>query len=410
MSSDFIVGLDIGTSSIKVAVAENRGGRPVVHAVFKEPSAGLRKGAIADLAEASSGVARAIHQAKNISKSAIKNIYVNIGTTQMNVQHSRGIVAVSRADSEIYRDDIDRAVKASQAVNIAQNRMIVHYVAQEYVVDGVSDIIDPLGLSGSRLEVNGLIIDAFTPHVKGLIRIIELAGGRVGGLVLTPLAASRSALSKTQKDLGVVLIDIGYGTTGVSVYEENKLAGVAVFPVGAGNITKDLAVALKIPVPAAEQLKLNCGYALAKEMNPRETVNIEKFSPESAGTVSRRYVAEIMEARLAEIFEFVNNELKVMGKAGQLAGGAVVGGGGAKLPGITELVKQELKITSQIGLAIADEWATSPAAFPEVFEDPEYVNALGLVLWGADQEGWRAKEGGFPSYFKPKNILRYFLP
>src|SRR3989344_4099378 len=165
MASDFIVGLDIGTSAIKVAVAENRGGQPVIRTVFKESSAGFRKGAVSDLAEASSGVARTLHEIKKISKSAAKNIYLNIGTTHVNVQYSRGIVAVSRADSEIYRDDIDRAVKASQAVTIAPNRMIVHYVAQEYVVDGVSDIIDPLGLSGSRLEVNGLIIDAFTPHV-----------------------------------------------------------------------------------------------------------------------------------------------------------------------------------------------------------------------------------------------------
>ena len=252
------------------------------------------------------------------------------------------------------------------------------------------------------------IIDAFTPHVKGLMRIVELAGGRVGGLVLTPLVASRSALSKTQKDLGVVLIDIGLGTTGMSVYEENKLIGVAVFPVGAGNITKDLAVALKIQVAAAEQLKMNYGYALAKEVSARETVDLEKFSPESEGAVSRRYVAEIIEARLAEILEFVNNELKVLGKAGQLAGGAVIVGGGAKLPGITELAKQELKLTTQIGLAIANEWTTSPAAFPEIFEDPEYVNALGLVLWGADQEGWQARNSG--SIFAVKNIIRYFMP
>ena len=171
--NQFIVGLDIGTAYIKAAVAENRDGGPVVRATFKERSAGLRKGAIVDLADASSSVSRALHEVRKISKSALKNVYLNIGTSHVNTQHSRGIVAVSRADSEIYHDDIERAVKASQAVNVAPNRMIVHNITREYVVDGVSDIADPLGLSGSRLEVQSLVIDAFTPHVKGLMRVAD---------------------------------------------------------------------------------------------------------------------------------------------------------------------------------------------------------------------------------------------
>lgn len=233
---DFITGLDIGTSSIKVAVAERRQNRPALLHVHEEPCSGMRKGTIAEISDVSQAINRALSEAKKISKSAVKRVYVSIGTPQVKMQSSRGIVAVSRADAEIYQDDIDRAVRASQAVNLPQNRTIIHTLTKEYVVDGVGDIGDPLGLSGSRLEVQSLVIDAFAPHVKTLMHAVELAGGEIGGLVFGPLCAARAALSKRQRDLGAAVIDFGFGTTGVSVYEENKLVTTAKFPVGAGNI------------------------------------------------------------------------------------------------------------------------------------------------------------------------------
>jgi cell division protein FtsA len=407
LGSTHIVGLDIGTSSVKVVIAENRGGRPALHSVFKEQSAGMRKGAITDLAETSAAVSRALAEARKLSKTGLKNIYVNIGTHQAKSQNSRGIVAVSRADSEIYQDDIDRVIKASQAINLSPNRMIVHNVTREYIVDGVGDIADPLGLSGNRLEVNSLIIDAFAPHVKSVMRAVELAGGRISGMVFNPLAASRSVLTKHQKDLGVVLVDIGFGTTSMSVFEENKLVGVTVFPVGAGNVTNDLAVALRIPVGAAEGIKVNYGYAVAGDVNAKETIDLRKFAPEAKGMVSRRFVAEIIEMRLAEIFEFVNNELRLLKKVGQLAGGVVLVGGGAKMPGITELAKQTMKLSSQIGFSGNEEWSDDRAVFSETFEDPEYVSALGLALWGADKENWAAKGTGS---WNARNLIKYFLP
>ncbi len=408
MSSNFITGLDIGTSAIKVAVAENKDNRPALKAVFKEPSMGLRKGAITELAEASQAISRALAEVKKISKSAAKNIYVNIGTSQVKAQVSKGIVAVSRADTEIYRDDVDRAVKASQAVNLLPNRTIIHNVTREFVVDGVGDIPDPLGLSGSRLEVQSLVIDAFSPHVKSLVKAVELAGGQVSGLVFSPLVASRSSLSRSQKDLGVALIDIGFGTTGLAIYEENKLLSAVKFPVGASNISNDLAVGLKIPVPAAESLKLNYGYALARDVGQKESVDLKKFFPEAKGTVSRRFVAEIIESRLAEILDFINNELKLLENRGKLPGGVMLVGGGAKMPGLSDLVKQELKLPSQVGLSLGDEWGTEGANFEEFLEDPEFVTALGLVLWGTDNEGWN--RSGALSGFSVRNVVKLFLP
>jgi cell division protein FtsA len=407
--ANFVTGLDIGTASIKVVVAENSGRKPVLRKVFKETSAGLRKGAIVDLAETSQAVGKVLAEIKKFSKSAVKNLYVNIGTYQAKTQPSRGMVAVSRADSEIYRDDVEKVVKASEAVvNLGPNRTVVHNITREFIVDGVSDITDPIGLSGNRLEVNSLIIDAFSPHIKSLVRVVELGGGEINGLVFSPLVASRAALSKSQKDLGTILIDIGSGTTGLCVYEENKLVAVAKFPVGASNVSNDLAIGLKIPVASAENLKLSYGYALAKEVSHKESIDLRKFFPEAKGTVSRRFVAEIIESRLAEIFEMVNNELNTLSSRGRLPGGVVLVGGGAKMPGLTELVKQELRLSSQIGLTLGDEWEGGGAGFTEFLEDPEFVTAFGLALWGVDQEGW-GKEGTL-SKFRIVNALKYFLP
>ncbi len=287
-NGEFITGLDIGTASIKVAVAQPRGGRLALVHVHKEQSAGIRKGAIVDIAETSHIVSRVLADVKKISKSAVRNIYLSIGTPQVKMQLSRGIVAVSHADGEIYQDDVDRAVRASQAVNLPQNRTIIHTLTKDYVVDGVGDIAEPLGLSGNRLEVQSVIIDAFSPHVKALIHAVELAGGEVSGLIMSPLVAARAALSKRQRELGTALIDIGYGTTGLSIYEENKLVGVAKFPVGCANIANDLGVGLKIPVDAAEEIKLKLGHALAKDVNLKDQVELAKFSADMRGSVSRR--------------------------------------------------------------------------------------------------------------------------
>jgi cell division protein FtsA len=408
MNSEFITGLDIGTSSIKLAVAERRANRPALLHVHNEPCSGMRKGAITEISEVSQAVNRALSEAKRISKAATKHVYVSIGTPLVKLQSSRGIVAVSRADAEIYQDDIDRAKRASEAVNLPQNRTIIHTLTKEFVVDGVGDIADPLGLSGSRLEVQSLVIDAFAPHVKTLMHAVELAGGDIGGLVFSPLAAARAALSKRQRDLGAAVIDLGFGTTGVAVFEEGKLITTAKFPVGAGNISNDLAVGLKIGVDAAEAVKLHYGYAFAKEVGQKEQIELKKFTPEARGTVSRRFVAEIIESRLEEIFDLVNNELKLVQKFGELPGGVVIVGGGAKLPGLTDLVKQEMKLSTQIGCSIASEWEGDGGAFKEYLEDPEYVGAFGLILSGMDGEGWNDRRQA--QKFDIKGMLKYFTP
>ena len=370
---NYLVGLDIGSQSIKTAVVEiKKDGKPSLVRVFKSPSEGLRKGAVDDLGGVTRSINQALAEVKKISKSAIKNIYLGVSSYDVKIQSSKGIVAVSRANYEIYKDDVDRVVEASQAINLPPNRMVLHAITQEFVVDGVSDIRDPVGMIGNRLEVNSLIIDAFSPTVKNLSRCVEIAGGEIGGLVFSPLSVSRSILSKNQKELGVVLIDIGFGKTTMSVYEENKILHSAVFPIGSGNVTNDLAIGMKSSIIAAEMIKFSFGSALAREVAARELIDLRKIDPAARGSVSRRFVSEIIEVRLAEILEFVNNELKRIGRASKLPAGAVLVGGGAKMPALVELTKQELRLAAQIGIPDVSVFNLGGELSSQI-EDPEYA-------------------------------------
>ncbi len=407
--TDFVTGLDIGTSSIKVVVAEAREGKPVIIHASKEVSQGFRKGAISDPAEASQALRRALEPVKHI-KGALKNVYASIGTPQVKMQASRGIVAVSSANNEIYQGDIERAVKASQAVNLGPNRAIIHTLTKEFIVDGVGDIADPLGLSGSRLEVQSFVLDAFLPHITSLMRVVELSGGEVGGLIFGPLAAARGTLSKRQKDLGAVVIDIGSGTTGVAIYEENKLLGATKFPVGSANVSNDLAIGLKIPVDAADALKLQYGTAWPKEVGTKEAVEMRLFVHEAKSNVSRKFIAEIIESRMSEIFGLVHDELKRLGKEHNLPGGAIIVGGGAKLPGVTELLKDELRLSAQIGCTVAQDFQDEGGIFKEAIEDPEFVTAFGLALWGIHGENTGGNDTAPRSSSMLKNWFKYFNP
>jgi len=398
MSENYITGLDIGASNIKAVVGQvSENGRISVLRVFKSPSMGMRKGVIDDFSEMSRSINQIFGEIKNFSRQALKNIYVNIEGCDIHTQFSRGIVAVSRADFEIHKDDIDRAVQASQSVKLLSNRTVLHAIIKEYIVDGINDIRDPLGMIGNRLEVDSLIIDVFDPALKNLNKCVESAGGNVSGLIFSPLASARSVLSKNQKDLGVVLVDIGSSTTGICVYEENKLIHAAVLPIGSGNVTNDLAIVLKTSIVAAEVIKLSFGSALAKEVSGKETIDLRKIDSNAKNTTTKKRVAEIVGTRLAEIFEFVNNELKSIGKAGQLPGGVMLVGGGSKIAGIVDLAKQELKLPAQIGIPETSSLEIASGELNLQVEDPEFACSVGLMIWGSDR--YSGGGGSFKDWF-----------
>jgi len=408
--NNFITGLDIGSQSIKAAVAEiKKGGKLALVRLFKMPSKGIRKGVVDDIADATYAVNNALGEIKKISKSAIKNIFLGVGGVDIKVHSSNGSGAVSRADSEITQDDIDRVVQASRAINLAPNRLVLHHITKEFIVDGVGDIRDPSGMVGNKLEISSLIVDAFSPTVKNLTRCVEVSGGGISGLILGPLADARSVLSKNQKELGVVLIDVGFGKTGMSVYEENKFVHAAIFPVGSGNVTNDLAIGLRSSVEVAETIKLSFGSAKASEVGGREMVELQKIDPRAKGSVTKKFIAEIIEVRLAEILEFVNNELKRIGKAGQLPGGAVLAGGGSKIPNLVDLARHELKLSAQIGVPDVSEIEITNGELTAEIEDPEFSCVLGLLLSGKDRLEEK-RTIGLPGKNFIRKILDHFIP
>lgn len=409
MARTHILGLDIGSNNIKAVVAEPGGERVELVKSFSRPSKGVRKGNVVDMDGLVGVISAIFDDVAEVSKSALKNIYININSADASVRVSHGNTAVSRANAEIHKDDVERAVEASVAPSARSNKTNLHVLNREFVVDGVGDIQDPLGMVGAKLEVINFIVEAFEPSIRNLEKCVKLAGGSVGGMVFSPLASAQSVLTDNQKELGVVLIDIGGSTTGVAIYEESKLLHTKVFKVGANYITNDLALALEIPPELAEKVKIAHGYALAKEVPSREHVDLKKFDSEVDRSASKRFVAEVIEARLSEICEVVNDELKSIGKERSLPGGVVVVGGGAKMPGVADLVQKELRMATQIGVANTALFAPKDASTRELLESPEATCALGLPLFSEEAKvRVKTSSGAVSGFFK--GMLDRVLP
>lgn len=410
MARAHILGLDIGSNAIKAVVVEpGAEGKLVLLKSFTKASRGIRRGTVVDMDSLVGVLNTLFDEVEEFSKSALKQVYVNVNSADATVRISHGSTAVSRASSEIYKDDIDRATEASVAPKPRSNKMNLHILNREFIVDGVGDIQDPTGMVGAKLEIINFIVEAFEPGIKNLEKCIKLAGGTVGGYVFDPLSSAGAVLTDNQKELGVLLMDIGGSTTGIAVFEENKLLHTKVFKFGANHITHDLALALEITPELAEKVKIADGYALSREVASKEQVDLKKFDVEMSRAPSKRFVAEVIEARLSEICEFVNDELKSIGKERGLPGGIVVVGGGAKMPGVADLVQRELRMATQIGVANASLFTHKDAATRELLESPEWTCALGLPL-ESDQAKIKVRSGGMQTPNFLKGIVDRFLP
>ena len=381
MSSDqILVGLDVGTTTIRVVVgkSEEQGKTPSIIGVGEAAAAGIRRGVIIDIEEAVSSLSQALEKAERMTGVPIEHAVVSVGGAHVTSLESHGVIAVARADGEITENDVVRVIDASQAIQIPTNREILHVIPKDFTVDGQAGIKDPVGMTGIRLEVDSQIIEASVPFIKNLTKCVMQAGIDADDLVLGPLAAAQSVLTKRQKELGVVLIDLGGGTTGMVAFEESELLHSTILPVGSGHITNDIAIGLRTAVDVAETIKLAYGAADAKLVKKDEEINLAKIDKNEEGKVSRHHLAEIMEARLEEIFGMVNKELKSIGRDGQLPAGVILTGGGAKVAGILELAKRELRLPVQIGFPL------NISTIIDRVDDPAYATAVGLVLWASE--------------------------
>lgn len=389
--SEIIVGIDIGSANVRTVIVQifPEEELPRVVGVGIAESDGIRKGMIVDLDEAIKSVNESVEKAERNAGISVDSAIASIGGNHISSQSSKGVIAIGRADGEVTEDDIERVIGAAQAISVPANKEIIHIIPKNYSLDDQKNIKDPLGMNGVRLEVDAMIIEGSTPVIKNLSKSIEQAGIEIEEFVLAPLAAARATLSKRQKELGVVLVDIGGGTTSLAVYEENDLLHTSILPVGGAHITNDLAIGLRTSVDVAEKVKIEFGNALPREINKKEDINLAEIDPNEEGTVSRHHIAEIIEARLEEIFNMVNKELKVISRDKLLPGGVVLTGGTAKMPGAVDLAKNILGLPAQTGFPVR------LGGLIDKVDEPSFVTAVGLILWGMEEGLNSGKRGGF---------------
>lgn len=407
------IGIDVGSSTIRVVVAhkEQQSDIPTILGIGTSQMVGMQKGVVIDVEEAVQSMSRALDAAERVAGVPIERAYVSVNGSHIASQNSRGVIAVSRADGEITPDDVDRVINAAQAISLPANREILHVLPQNYIVDGQEHIHDPVGMTGVRLEVEAHIIEGSAPFIKNLTKVTNQSGVHVEDFVFSPLAAAMSVLEKRQKELGVVLVDLGAGTTSMVVYEENILLHTAVLPVGSSHITNDIAIGLRTSIDVAEAVKIEHGTALVEDTKASEMIVVENGAEEGEqDTVSRKEVANIISARLDELFSFVNNELKAIGRAGLLPAGVILTGGGAHLLGIVSIAKKRLRLPVRIGKPHSITSVTDQG------DDPSFAVALGLILWAVEQESRVSRRVAFSmpdighTVNKVRDWMRTFLP
>ena len=376
---DITIGLDIGTTSVQVVVASKKKNQeaPQVIGWAEVYSRGVRRGAVVDIEEAAATIREAWQKAMSHAGVKCNEAVVGVGGSNIFVRPSKGVVIVSRADREISREDIQRALVQAEAIPASPNREILHNLAREWIVDGERGVKDPLGMSGVKLEVDTLIIECGAPALKNLRKAIALSGVKIKELVLSPLAASYAVLSPRQKELGTLVLDIGGSTTGMVVFEEGDIFHAAILGLGSAHTTHDLVYGLQVDVDTAEKVKKLHGSALAESTSSRDMVDLKKLGGDNS--IQRREIAVICEARFSEIFEAVQKELKKVGRASMLPGGAILTGGGSKIPRLDKLAKKELSLPVSRGAA---QKILGPE---EIIQDPIFATALGLVIWGFDE-------------------------
>jgi cell division protein FtsA len=413
-----IVGIDVGTTKVCTVVAQIQdNGRANILGVGLTPSKGLDKGVVVNIDDAVSSIATSVEKAERLSGYRIGSAFVGVSGRHINSINSSGVVAIARPDHEITRSDIARAVEAAQAVAIPTQREVIHVIPRAYVVDGQEGIRNPIGMSGYRLEVQTHIITAEVMAIQNLIKSVQKAGVEIDGMVLQALASGEAVLSADDTDRGVVLVDIGGGTTDIAIFINGTIWHTCVVPVGGNHFTNDLVYVLHTPHNTAEYLKLKYGSAIAQpapaEGAPGEDlIDAETLAVGEKQQVSSRLINEILQARAEQIVELIYNEIRRSGYEGLLPAGIVLTGGTAMLPHLDELVRDMLGMPVRIGVP------TELSGLADSLDSPPYATGVGLLRWGArhglsnlgSPSGPPERNGWGSSYERFKNWLREFLP
>lgn len=402
---NIVTGLDIGTNSIKCLTIQKKQFDCEVLAYSEIPSFGLRKGAVVDVEETSKNVQSIISKVEKDCGKKINTVFVNIGGSHIYVIPSDGIISVSRADQRISKEDVERVLQATRAINLPKNDEVLDVIPREFIIDDQKGIKQPLDLTGVRLEAKVLLLCGFSPYFLKLTQAVLNSKIHINDVITSPLAAARAVLTPQQKELGVALIDIGASTTSLAVFEEGDLIHLAIFPIGSANITNDIAIGLKIEVAMAESIKKQygtCIFTKKEKEASKDQINkkIEVFEKSLPISFTKKELVDIIEPRVSEILDLVQKELKKIGRQKLLPGGVVLTGGGAKLPKIKELTKETLELVCEIG---------TPKNILGIQEDPSLATVVGLALEGVDSDEEPSILTG-NVLKKIKRFLKNFIP
>lgn len=379
-NSEILVSLDIGTSTIKVIIGEVLNDSLNIIGVGTAKSNGMKKGAIVDIDQTVNSIRNAVEQAERMVGMQIERVVVGINGNHIELQPCHGVVAVQSEDREIGDEDIKRVIDGAQVVSIPPEREIIDVIPKQFIVDGLDEITDPRGMIGVRLEMEGTIITCSKTVLHNILKCVERANLEVADICLQPLAAGTIALSDDEKNMGVALIDVGAGCTTISVFEGGHLQATSSISLGGNNITKDLSIGLRTTTEDAEDLKLNYGHAFYPDAREEETFEVATIGSNQKETYNQLEISDMIEARLEEIYAFVEREIRSSGFQ-QLPGGYVLTGGTMAMPGVLELA-QDL-FHSNVRIAIPDYIGV---------RKPEFTAGVGILQFAYRNAKIQGKE------------------
>ncbi len=388
--TQIVAGLDVGTTKVCALIGELTGTGVDVVGIGSHPSRGLRKGMVVNIESTVEAIKRAVTEAEQMAGVEIESVFASIGGGHLAGVNSQGVVAVQGRNREVGPADVERAIEVARDVPVAPDREILHVLTQAFSVDDQDGIREPIGMLGSRLGVEIHLVTGAVTAVQNVVRSVNRAGLTVRDLVLQPLASAESVLTPDERDLGVVVVDIGGGTTDVALFRENAVWHTAVIPLGGDHVTNDIAVGLRTPPADAEELKKAYGCAQTALILEDETVDVPSIGGRKPRTLSRQTLSRIIQARVEEIFALVAKGIRQAGLDEAATAGIVVTGGAAVMPGLPELAESVFDLPVRRGVP---KWV---GGFYDRVEKPTYATAVGLLLAGARRERQPAAAAGLP--------------
>nr|WP_311526498.1 cell division protein FtsA [uncultured Ralstonia sp.] len=375
---DLLVGLDIGTSKVVAVVAELRpDGAYEVIGMGQTESKGLKKGVVVNIEATVQSIQKALEEAELMADCKIGEVFTGIAGSHIRSFNSSGMVAIK--DKEVTSTDVARVIETAKAVNIPTDQQILHILTQEFIIDGQEDVREPIGMSGIRLEVKVHIVTGAVSAAQNIVKCVRRCGLEVHDLILQPLASSLAVLTEDEKELGVVLVDIGSGTTDIAIFSEGAIRHTAVIPIAGDQITNDVAMALRTPTPDAEDIKIQYGIAKQVLADPDEMIDVPGVGDRGPRTLSRQALAAVIEPRVEELFSLVHQVVRESGYEELLSSGVVLTGGTAMMPGMVELGEDMFLKPVRVGVP---EYRGN---LHEVVKSPRYATVMGLLQEGRVQ-------------------------